>query len=262
MIISYKIKLLNYGEAVTMSKTPQFMLLGTYHLNNPGLDKFNMQTDDVLSPKRQSELQMMIRKLAKYKPTKIALEVDCQQQERLNSLYSDYLVADGVTEKRSEQFQIGFRLARYLGHDKLFAVDVPGSMDIDAIINYSLEHGPADYAEKLHAIGNMAMQEFAERQQKSTIIEMLMWFNQPDMLRRNHAFYMETLRVGQFPDYIGVELVANWYARNFKIFNELMAIAMPEDRVLFLFGQGHIPIIKQVIHDSDFAGFVSPLDFL
>ena len=34
----------------------QVLVLGTFHMNNPGRDIFNTQTDDVLSPKRQKEM--------------------------------------------------------------------------------------------------------------------------------------------------------------------------------------------------------------
>src|ERR1035438_8610935 len=38
---------------------PQVMVLGTYHMANPGRDIYNMQADDVRSPKRQQELAQL-----------------------------------------------------------------------------------------------------------------------------------------------------------------------------------------------------------
>src|SRR6185369_5442370 len=50
------------------------LILGTYHFDNPGQDAVNLQADDVLAPKRQAEIETVIEKLARYGPTKIAIE--------------------------------------------------------------------------------------------------------------------------------------------------------------------------------------------
>ena len=42
-----------------MNKKRVALLLGTYHMGNPGLDVHNVQADDVLSPKRQEEIQRL-----------------------------------------------------------------------------------------------------------------------------------------------------------------------------------------------------------
>src|SRR5512132_3843740 len=51
---------------------PEILVLGTYHMGNPGRDVFNMQADDVLAPKRQQEMAQVIEVLKKFRPTKIA----------------------------------------------------------------------------------------------------------------------------------------------------------------------------------------------
>jgi hypothetical protein len=43
---------------------------------NPGRDIFNMQADDVLSPKRQQEIAQIVEVLKKFQPTKIAVEAN------------------------------------------------------------------------------------------------------------------------------------------------------------------------------------------
>ena len=45
---------------------PQIMVLGTYHMANPGRDVYNMQVDDVRAPKRQQELAELTDVLAKF----------------------------------------------------------------------------------------------------------------------------------------------------------------------------------------------------
>src|SRR5580698_10721136 len=55
---------------------PEILVLGTYHMANPGRDVYNMQADDVLSPKRQQEIAELLEVLKKFRPTKIAIEAD------------------------------------------------------------------------------------------------------------------------------------------------------------------------------------------
>ena len=41
----------------------EVLVLGVYHMANPGRDIFNMQADDVLAPKRQAEIAQVIAAL-------------------------------------------------------------------------------------------------------------------------------------------------------------------------------------------------------
>ena len=52
----------------------QVMVLGTYHFDNPGQDLHNMKVDSVLTPAKQAELADVASRLAKFNPTKIAVE--------------------------------------------------------------------------------------------------------------------------------------------------------------------------------------------
>ena len=97
---------------------PEILVLGTYHMSNPGHDVYNMQADDVLSPKRQQEIAQLIEVLKKFHPTKIAIEADVGS-ERVEREYSDY-VAGKYTLTRNETNQIAYRLAQELGHHAVY----------------------------------------------------------------------------------------------------------------------------------------------
>lgn len=55
-------------------KGAKILILGTYHLDNPGRDSVNVRVDDVLAEKRQREIAFVLDRLANFKPTKIAIE--------------------------------------------------------------------------------------------------------------------------------------------------------------------------------------------
>ncbi len=102
---------------------PTIMILGSEHLANPGADTFNRKMDDVLAPKRQRELEQLTQQLTEFKPTKVALEIDEERSDAdVQEKYQGYL--NGTYElTRSEGDQIGFRLAKQMGHSKVYCVD-------------------------------------------------------------------------------------------------------------------------------------------
>ncbi len=58
------------AERSCTGRTSRILILGTYHMEHPGLDAVNLEADDGLLPRRQRELSELIEKLARYKPTK------------------------------------------------------------------------------------------------------------------------------------------------------------------------------------------------
>ncbi len=106
--------------AAQETKHAEVLVLGVYHMANPGHDIFNMQADDVLAPKRQQEIAELASVLAKFKPTKIAVEND--SQAKLSDRYAKYL-AGQYALTTNEIDQIGLRLAKDLGHTTIYAVD-------------------------------------------------------------------------------------------------------------------------------------------
>jgi hypothetical protein len=59
----------------------QVMVLGTYHFDNPGQDLHNMKVDSVLTTAKQAELADVASRLAKFNPTKIAVEALSDQPD-------------------------------------------------------------------------------------------------------------------------------------------------------------------------------------
>src|SRR5215472_8533745 len=52
----------------------EVLILGSYHMDNPGRDIVNLKADDVRAPKRQAEMRDLLDALTRFHPTKIAIE--------------------------------------------------------------------------------------------------------------------------------------------------------------------------------------------
>ena len=121
----------------------QVMVLGTYHFGNPGLDLQNMRADDVLQPKRQAEVAAVMDGLARFRPTRVAVEVvaDSLPGAALPK-YRRYRAGEG-RDDRNEISQIGYRLADRAGLADVQGIDVDGDFPYEAVQAWAEGHGQA-----------------------------------------------------------------------------------------------------------------------
>jgi len=220
-------------------------VLGTYHFANPGLDVAKTDVADVLSPKRQAEIEAVVDALGRFRPTKIVVERKPATAARLDSLYEAF-VAGRRELARDETEQLGLRLAARLGHARVYPIDYRNDFPFEAMMAYAQEHDTAfvrfvdEELARLTAAANRA-------QRQSTVGEILRSKNAPQRLAADHGSYMRFARVGAGDTYVGADLVAKWYERNIHIFANLQRIAEPGDRILVIFGAGHAPILRELV---------------
>ena len=85
---------------------------------------------------------------------------------------------------------------------------------------------------------------------ENTLLESFLLMADPHVLRRGHGHYM----TGGFNtiNNTGADIQAlGWYDRNLRIFNNIQRTRpSSSDRILVLFGNGHIPILKHCFESS------------
>lgn len=223
------------------AETPraEVLVLGVYHMANPGRDVFNMQADDVLAPKRQAEIAQVIEALKKFHPTKIAIEADVYS-ERAPKQYADYL-AGKYTLTRNENDQIGYRLAKELGHAKIYPVDTDGDFPFQRLMNYAKGSGHAkDIEAMMGEIGAMVKAQ-NDYLASHTVLETLLYMNADAKVADDVGFYYREAQLGEPGDWAGADLVADWFRRNVRIYTNVMRlIDSPSERVVVIFGAGHL----------------------
>ena len=223
---------------------PEILVLGTYHMANRNRDIFNLQADDDLSPKRQQEIVQVIEVLKKFHPTKIAIEADSESPS-VSRNYSDY-VAGKYALSRDETDQIGFRLAKELGHRAVYPVNVAGDFPIQRVTNYAKAHGSSDKLDALMATLGAEVKQEQDFLQSHTVLEMLEYLNSDSIVARDVAQYYAVVPFGESGDYAGPDLLALWYERNIRIYHNVVAlIESPNDRILVIYGAGHLGWLQQ-----------------
>jgi hypothetical protein len=239
LLCTFALTLVATLPAAAQQSRAEVLVLGVYHMNNPGRDVFNTQADDVLAPKRQAEIAKVIEVLKKFNPTKIAVEADVYGTGTAEH-YADYLA--GKRElTRNEVEQLGFRLGRQLGHKTIYAVDVEGDFPWQRFVNYAKGAGRTKELDAMMGeIGAMVKAQNAYLA-SHTILETLLFMNADEKVAADVGLYYRQAQFGEPGDWAGADLVSDWFRRNMRIYSNVVALAdSPTERVLVIFGAGHL----------------------
>lgn len=239
------------------------LLLGSYHMANPRADAFNVEADDVLLPQRQKEIAEVVERLSDFRPTHVAVEAPWGDSATF-ARWREFSSGDGEA-RRSEEEQIGFRLARRMGLETIYPIDYLVGLDFGSV-GRVIEQDPSlgRRMAQMEAMGAEAVSLLGAWLREGTIGHMLHRMNEPDNLARAHWPYVElVLAMVADEDYAGPEVVTTWYGRNLRIFSNVIRTASsPGDRVFVVFGQGHIPILRQLVIDHPGYCLEDPLPYL
>lgn len=244
---------------------PTLVVLGTYHMGTPGNNVVNGKVDDVTTPERQKQLIELIEKLKKFKPTKIAVECDIADDAKTQEIYNRYLSGNYELTK-NETNQIGFRLAKELGHKKVYCVDW-GIFPDDPLYNYE------KYASKdveldsfLKGVYRNLKKETDAKFEKLfplSITDQFILLNKPDQIEKEHKIYFDLMRIGLGTEYVGANYVSWIYRRNLIILDNVIRITdSPNNRILVIYGYGHLKLLTQFAKESGFYDVESPLKYL
>jgi hypothetical protein len=236
------------------------MVLGVFHFANPNADYAKFQGTDVLTPARQREIESVVTQLARFRPTKIALERVPAEADSINADYRQYL-AGTFPLTRNEIHQLGFRLAAQLHHPQLYPVDFQLGMPIDSVLSYAQRHDTAFVARFQGTVAEV-VQLLDRMQREETIGANLHFMNDPATILRAHQPYADMATVGARDSYIGARVVGQWYDRNLHIFANLATIAHAGDRILLIIGMGHTPILRELVRSYPGMQLVEPLAYL
>ncbi|MGB8193845.1 MAG: DUF5694 domain-containing protein [Chitinophagaceae bacterium] len=238
-------------------KPAKALLLGTWHFGYPDQDAHKTKAEDrvdVLSAQRQKEIAEVIAVLKRYNPTRIYVESG--RQPFIDSLYNAYL-SGAHKLRRNELDQIAMRLGKELGLKKLYAADDGNFMN-----EFYRQMPFIDSLQRVSAARNESKDEYWNRQymqmydyadgmlKQQTILEHLLVYADPYVLKRNHGHYI--VSGFQTNNDAGPDRLATWwYSRNLRIFRNIVDTDLSaDDRILVIFGNGHMSILRHLFESS------------
>ncbi len=217
----------------------EVLVLGVYHMSNPGHDIFNMQADNVLAPKRQAEIARLMEVLRRFHPTKIAVEAE-DGDDRIPRGYAEYLAGKHELT-RDEIEQIGFRLAKELGQKTVYPVDEPAEFPFPRLVDYAKASARSKELDALMAEVGAMVQAQNQYLASHTVVETLLFMNADDRVAEDVGFYYREPHFGEPGDWAGADMVSAWFRRNMRIYSNIVQLVdSPHERVLVIFGAGHL----------------------
>jgi hypothetical protein len=248
----------------TPADRPLLMLLGAPHFANYGLDVVKSQVPDVLEPQRQKEMLAVVEALSTFKPTKVVVEWPSANQAELDAKYQAFR-AGTYTLSRSETDQLALRVAAKLGHARVYAADW-NKMPPGEVVDFDYEQWAESRGQqaRLAEIRNPARNQKSDAFMRTTpVADWLVDFNAPEQLADSNRRYFDFAMLSDEDNYAGANWLANWYGRNLKILSNLVRLAdNPGDRVLVVYGAGHIFQLRQFAEQSGAFTLVDPVPIL
>jgi hypothetical protein len=232
----------------------------------PGIGSAQHESRQRAHASQQTELADVASRLAKFNPTKIAVEALPDRADFATKKF-DGFTPDTLTKNPDERAQIAFRLAHQLGQKSVYGID-EDSKTIDyfpfgKVEAYARAHGQAALLARMHAEVEKMVKGMEAAQKTTPIRLMLAEMNEPARALSDHQnFYYALLSIGDQKEQPGAELNAAWYQRNAKIFAKLTLIAKPGDRVLVTFGAGHAFWLRHFIQNTPGFQLVEARDYL
>ena len=245
----------------SIDKTPkhQVLVLGVFHFDRSrdGSDVVAKNHVDVATERNQNELDTIIQKLEAFNPAKIAVEWRPEYQKMLDSLYNEYLAGNYKLGK-NEAFQIGFRLAKMLGHEKVYCVDnnPPLPESLNAIEDWESYADSLGHLElwRSYDAENTRYNTFMDTIQRHlNVREYLLLINSPKNSLRNKQLWTTGLvNVGYLDKYVGADLLGRWYRRNSRIYANSKNLVDPgsNENLLIIYGGAHKWILDELFESS------------
>jgi hypothetical protein len=226
------------------------LILGSFHMQSSGEDSVN-RNDDVSSPARQAEIADLVEKLARYQPTKVAVE-SARNSTVWNDRYRQWL--DGTRPLGMNEIeQIGFRLVKRLALSGLTPVDYPMWMSgLTPIERHepkqtgkAKEVAPSEPDPLLEEVKAEVARHVAHLA-SHTVAQHLAYLNEPRRAAMSHRWdVLSNIRPGDGVSlYEKSDLASNWYKRNLRIFTNVLDASAPGDRILLIIGSSHTKILS------------------
>ena len=248
--------ILRKGEQV-----PKVLLVGTFHFAYYGMDAHKTAEEDkvnVLSKEKQKEMAKLLDYIALFKPTKIVVEGG-QNSGYLMQQYRRY--KNGNARLRAREIdQICYPLMDRFNIDTLYGADARGmhhdlyergdSISMQPYLDAMFTDWEFKSDNKWDKRYDELYDEDDKRANQMPLLQYFKEMNAEKTIQRSHGAYL----VGDFElgEFRGADALAIfWYSRNLRIFRNIQRLeTTPDDRIMVLFGAGHMGILKQLFEST------------
>ena len=223
-------------------------------------------TKDTLSPQRRADFQLALERLTTFQPTIVAVQGPFGKTSPVDR-YQRFLTGGQQLVPFSDEVEeLTFRLAKQLGHQVIFPIDLQMKPYPDPLPEL-LERSPSNQAiyQEMIEYGTRLAEKQKDLLAEKSFLEFLIYLNSQEAISENHRFYSDfIIRMGVEESYAGADVIANWYEHNLKIFHNLHRITAGHSgqRVLTIIAQDHVKHLRDLIRESSHFEYTDILTIL
>jgi len=254
----------SYAQDKNASRKTEILTLGVFHFAYPNLDVVKTKDEDkisVLEEPYQSEIIAISNAISEFRPTIIAVEIDPDKQDKIDSLYNLYKT-DKFELKKGEEYQLGFRIGKKLGNPKIYCVNDWGKYykETEELFKDSVRLA----AFERYYYDNIA--ESTEAPKVTSIIDEIYSLNNPEEMKKRLSVYLDIpfKYEEKEGDFTGVDFeTGRWFSRNLRIYRNIQRIPLgPDDKILLIIGREHLNLLNWYFDVSNEFELISPLPYL
>ena len=232
--------------AVPSPVPAKVMMMGVFHFANPGRDMVKSGVINVMTRENQAYLDGLATRLAGFHPTAVLIECEPSEQAKFDEKFTAF--RNGTFALTSnEDFQIGFRVAKAAGIDKVTCFDEGAvGWNAEPMFAYIKKNEPGTQ-KALDAMYKSLSERQNREQATLSLPQLLQLTNDAARDRENKDLYIRTNAVDAGASFAGADASASWWHRNFRMYANVQKAAAPGQRVLVIAGAGHTAILKDLL---------------
>lgn len=235
---------------------------GTFHMGDTS-DASKTEFDEH-DKKNQEEVHEIAKMLAAFKPTVIIVETTPSYNEKLQSLYKQYIDDPEMKFKNPDEIELlAYELGRLSNTKRIYGIDHKMSYnynigsqiknELDAVWYEKYYKDPLSFYPSVNSDENtLNLLDKLKQTNQDRFLDFLITVN-ADML--THA--------GTKDNFEGADEAAKYYQRNLRMYSNLNRIELKEnDRVFILMGASHTAFFRDFISRSPKYVMVKTSDYL
>lgn len=250
----------------------QVMVLGTFH--------FRESKGVVQSKEAEKQLEKIIEEVSKFKPNKLCIEIRPCEEEKYNRLFqrytnnevkdikkeleaadikgADYQIIDPIDER----ILFTYNLAKACNISYVNGIDYFDGWSQPEVFKKAEEN--KEESKRLNDLFDIVVDKYNEcMSEDKSIVEIYKILNSKDFNEMQHRYnFLAFNDVDPGDDSVGIKFVADWYRRNLHILANLSKLSEENDRILVLYGAGHLKLLRDLINESYNLEYVEALQYL
>lgn len=234
--------------------------MGTFHMSFT-TDDHSYEFDEH-SKENKRQVHEIAKKIAKFKPTVIIVEMPPKYDAGLLQEYQAYLKNPEMTFKQPSEIELlAYEVGRLSGTQKIYGIDYRESYNYNIVEKISPIPDSATY---LQYAAMAEKYETAGVEKKLSLLNFFRLMNAPayfDFMININADILTHVASGDKAQ--GADEAAKYYHRNLVMYSNLNKIPLKkEDRVFILMGASHTAYFNDFMRRSPKYKLVNVLDYL